>query len=68
MLIYGDNNGDGDISIVDLLRCQKHLLNSSSLTSIDITATDTNKDGKVDVVDLLRVQKQLLGQNIIDQR
>ncbi|HIS38965.1 MAG TPA: hypothetical protein IAB45_05595 [Candidatus Onthousia faecavium] len=68
VLIYGDNNGDGDISIVDLLRCQKHLLNSSSLTSIDITATDTNKDGKVDVVDLLRVQKQLLGQNIIDQR
>ena len=67
IVIYGDNNGDGKVSIVDLLRVQKEILGSSSLSSYDSKASDTNKDGSVDVVDLLRVQKQILGNNVIEQ-
>ena len=67
IVIYGDNNGDGKVSIVDLLRVQKEILGSSSLSSYDRKASDTNKDGSVDVVDLLRVQKQILGNNVIEQ-
>lgn len=67
VVIYGDNNGDGKTSIVDLLRVQKDILGSSSLSTYDRKASDTNRDGKVDVVDLLRVQKQILGNSTIEQ-
>ena len=67
VVIYGDNNGDGKVSVVDLLRVQKYILGSSSLSTYDLKASDTNKDGKIDVVDLLRVQKQILGNNVIEQ-
>lgn len=67
VVIYGDNNGDGKTSIVDLLRVQKDILGSSNLSTYDRRASDTNRDGKVDVVDLLRVQKQILGNSTIEQ-
>ena len=67
VVIYGDNNGDGKVSILDLLRVQKDILGNSSLSTYDKKASDTNRDGKIDVVDLLRVQKQLLGNNVIEQ-
>ena len=67
VVIYGDNNGDGKVSILDLLRVRKDILGSSSLSTYDKKASDTNRDGKIDVVDLLRVQKQLLGNNVIEQ-
>ena len=67
IVIYGDNNGDGKVSVVDLLRVQKDILGSSNLSTYDRKASDTNKDGSVDVVDLLRVQKQILGNNVIEQ-
>ena len=67
VVIYGDNNGDGKTSIVDLLRVQKDILGSSNLSTYDRKASDTNRDGKVDVVDLLRVQKQILGNSTIEQ-
>lgn len=67
VVIYGDNNGDGKTSIVDLLRVQKDILGSSNLSTYDKKASDTNRDGKVDVVDLLRVQKQILGNSTIEQ-
>ena len=58
----GDNNGDGVIDLVDLLRTQKYLMN---ILHIDNTvygdASDINKDGKIDLVDLLKIQKHLLG-------
>jgi len=66
-IIYGDVNGDGSISILDLLRVQKKLLNSVTLTNDQIIAADNNKDGKITVVDLLRVQKHILKSISIEQ-
>lgn len=68
VIIYGDNNGDGKVSVLDLLRCQKYLLGNNNITGNDIKATDTNGDGTVNVVDLLRIQKQILGENVITQK
>lgn len=67
VVIYGDNNGDGKVSVVDLLRVQKDILGSGNLSTYDLKASDTNKDGKVDIVDLLRVQKHILGNYTIEQ-
>lgn len=67
VIIYGDTNGDGAITIADLLRVQKTILGSISLSEYYKIAADVNKDGVVNIVDLLRVQKNLLGQATIEQ-
>ncbi len=66
-LVYGDNNGDGKTTILDLLRVQKYILGSGNLSDVEVRASDTNRDGKVNVVDLLRIQKQIIGNIQIEQ-
>ena len=61
------SNGDGNVTILDLLRCQKKILGNNNLTDNEIMAVDVNFDGKVSIVDLLRIRKQLLGENVIRQ-
>ncbi|MBO5873092.1 MAG: SH3 domain-containing protein [Clostridia bacterium] len=60
IVIYGDTNGDGKISIIDLARVQKHLLEVNKLSSSYSLAADVNRDGKISILDLARVQKHLL--------
>lgn len=67
IVIYGDNNGDGEIDILDLLRTQKHILGSAKQNGVYEKASDVNKDGKVDILDLLIIQKHILGKTKISQ-
>ncbi len=67
VVIYGDTNGDGKISIVDLANVQKHLLKVKSADGIYATSSDTNRDGKITIIDLANVQKHLLKVNSINQ-
>ncbi len=68
VVIYGDNNGDGTTSIIDLLRIQKYLLGNNNLADAELLASDLDKDGLITVVDLLRMQKTLLGYSKIEQK
>lgn len=65
--IYGDNNGDGTISILDLVRIQKHLLGTAQHTGEVLEACDVNRDGEVTILDLVKEQKHLLGTGEIKQ-
>ena len=67
IIIYGDNNGDGKITILDLANVQKHLLKKSILTGAALKATDVNKDGTITILDLALFQKQLLKKSNISQ-
>ena len=67
VILYGDLNGDGKISLVDLLQLQKHLLGASTVKGASLTAADTSRDGKVTILDLLQLQKHLLGASTIAQ-
>lgn len=67
IVMYGDNNGDGEIDIVDLLKLQKHILGVNKVTDAYLKASDVNKDGVVDIVDLLKVQKHILNVSKIEQ-
>lgn len=67
IVIYGDTNGDGTISALDLLRVQKNILSISKLSGFYSSAADTNKDGKVTALDLLQVQKHILNMKSIAQ-
>lgn len=67
VVIYGDVNGDGEITTLDLLVVQKHLLKKSTLTNAFLKAADVNKDNSVNTLDLLIVQKHLLKKSNISQ-
>ena len=67
VVIYGDNNGDGVIDILDLLKIQKHLLGVNKLKNAYLYASDINKDGNVDIIDLLKIQKHILNVSKIEQ-
>lgn len=66
-ILFGDTNGDGEITILDLLRIQKQLLKALNLNGSQHQSCDVNKDGTVDILDLLLVQKHLLGEKYINQ-
>ncbi len=66
-VVYGDTNGDGAITILDLLKVQKNILNTSKLSGAYGLAADTNKDGNITILDLLKVQKHILGSSNIEQ-
>ena len=67
IVVYGDINGDANISVVDLLFIKKYILGEISLGEPNKKAADINKDGKVDVVDLLLLKKYLLQEYSINQ-
>ncbi len=67
IVIYGDCNGDGKITIVDLLKVQKHLLGYEKLNGAYGKSADVDKNNSIGLTDLLRVQKHLLGYDQIEQ-
>ena len=67
VLIYGDTNGDGQVTAMDLLRVQKDILAVSKLSGSYSKAADTNKDGSVNGLDLLQVKKHILQLKSIGQ-
>ncbi len=67
VVIYGDVDGTGSITVTDLLFVQKHILGYTKLTGAFLSAADVNKDSKITVVDILLIQKHLLSVNYISQ-
>ena len=67
VVIYGDINGDGKISIIDLARVQRHILGVVKLSDAYLESGDCNKDGRISIIDLARVQRHILGAKPIEQ-
>ncbi len=67
VVIYGDVNGDGEISGKDALLIRKHILNMSKLTGSYATSSDINGDGEISGKDALLVRKHILGMSSILQ-
>ena len=57
----GDVNGDGKVSVLDLLKVRKTILGVSQLSEEEKNRADVNGNGRIDIIDLLRVQKRILG-------
>lgn len=55
----GDINGDNEVTALDLLALQEHILNINALDTT--TAADLNNDGKVDAADVAILQIKILG-------
>lgn len=68
IIIYGDCNGDGKISSVDLLVLQRHILEFEKLEGVFLKASNVRKVGtKPTSVDLLLIQRHILGYQKIEQ-
>lgn len=60
-ILYGDINGDGKVSNLDIVLLQKHILGITELTGSSFTAADVSKDGGISNKDLVILQKHILG-------
>ena len=66
-VVTGDLNGDGGVSISDLLMLKSAVL-GKQLEALSACAGDVNYDSKVSVTDFLKVKSVLLGQQSITGR
>ena len=67
MIIKGDVNGDGKITVEDQVLIQAHIFEYTTLTGDALIAADTNNDGEITSADILKVQKHLLGTEILNE-
>lgn len=61
LVIYGDINGDGKASNVDLVLMQKQILGITGQSGCYLEAANTSRDGGVTNKDLVILQKHILG-------
>lgn len=68
VVIYGDINGDGKISVTDMARLYRYMNGKVSLSACYRAAADANRDGKeAKVTDMARLYNYLNGKASIKQ-
>lgn len=66
VLIYGDVDGDGEISAVDYVKIKNSIMGTNTITGVYKTAADVNKDNIVDAVDYVNIKNYIMGsKNVI---
>lgn len=67
-VIYGDVNGDGQITSMDLLYVKRHILQTKELEGVYLVAADANRgnDG-ITSIDLLYIKRHILDIRYIEQ-
>lgn len=58
--VYGDVNGDGDITVVDATLVQKHVVQFETLSADKQILADVNEDNTISVVDATLIQKYIV--------
>lgn len=64
VVITGDVNGDGEISVTDMLMVKSNIL-GTELTGAAAAAGDVNADGSVSISDFVMIKSHLLGKGKI---
>lgn len=58
--ILGDIDGNGSVTIVDMVLMIKYMLNTTKFTTTQEKSADLNKDGNINIVDVVMLKKILL--------
>ena len=67
VVVYGDVNGDGKVSNVDVVLMQRHILGITTQSGVYLQAANTNKDGSISNIDVVITQRHILGLSSISQ-
>lgn len=65
IVIAGDIDGDGSVTIRDLIKLRNHLLGTAELTGRHLAAADADHSGTAAINDLIRIRNHLLGTAVI---
>lgn len=65
IVVTGDVSGDGKITITDVVKLQKYVVGSGSLSGAYAKAADINGDGKVTITDVVQAAQVTVGQRTI---
>lgn len=61
VVVTGDTNGDGKLTITDVVKLQSHVVSKSSLSGAFAKAGDINGDGKVTITDVVQAAQVTVG-------
>ena len=65
LVVTGDTNGDGNISITDMLAVKSHVLMKNKLEGAFLLAGDTNGDGSISITDFIQIKSHILGKSTV---
>lgn len=68
LIVTGDTNGDGEISITDMIAVKAHILEKKLLSGVYAQAADTSGDGGISITDFIQIKAQILGKGNITAR
>ena len=63
VIVAGDTNGDGNITISDMLQVKAHILKKTVLDGIQAQAADTNGDHSISITDFIQIKAHILGKS-----
>ena len=65
-LIYGDVNGDGQITPADYVKIKNHIMNVTTLTDLNYKAADVNRDNTISPADYVKVKNHIMKVSTIE--
>lgn len=68
LVVTGDTNGDGEITITDMIAVKAHILKKTLLTGVQAQAADTSGDGGISITDFIQIKAKILGKGTITAR
>jgi len=63
---YGDMNGDGKISALDIVKLQRLIVGLDDTTDDVLKLGDVNGDGKISALDIVKLQRHIVGLETIE--
>lgn len=66
-IIYGDTNGDGEITASDYVKVKNHIMETALLTEAYLESADVNRDGIVSAVDYVLIKNDIMDVKKISQ-
>lgn len=68
IVVTGDTNGDGKITVTDMLAVKAHVLKKSTLSGAAAQAADTSGDSAISITDFIQMKAQILGKSNVEPR
>ena len=60
LIVTGDIDGNGKITVTDLARAKLHLIETEKLDGFELEAADLNNDGKITITDIAQIKLVLI--------